>query len=150
MSRRNRLLAAVVVVACTATAAVALNQTPTHPPSFLVARAQAPCAGTPPVFLNGTPITASSIRLASSSAVRMFACGRSVLNLKAYGTTVHGISSRLVITENGNRLYDAQVEGTVSLSIPVPEPGWLLIAFPNALHIPAASRYLQISELRIR
>jgi len=46
-------------------------------------------------------------------------------------------------------VFDEPVAGTVDLTLPMDEPGWLLIAFNNDLNDPPADRNLVIRDLRL-
>ena len=150
MSRRSSLLFILVAVAATAVAAVATSRAPGPPVALASARVPAPCQAGPAVRLDGTPIAHGTVFMAANGAVRLLACRPSTLSFQADGTEAHGVYARLVVSEDGHQLADTQVKGTMSFSIPVPTPGWVLIAFPNDLYDPPADRNLRLSKIALR
>ena len=99
--------------------------------------------------LDGSPITTERSSW-SNGAVRLLACRPSTLSFQAEGSEARDVYARLVVSEDGHQLADTQVTGTMSFSIPVPTPGWVLISFPNDLYAPPADRNLRLSKITLR
>jgi len=147
---RRLSVAGALVAAAVVLASLWLDGRPAEVPELQAAAAPSPCLPTGFLSANGEPVPSlEQVRMNSNSFLRALVCEPSVLSLAAEGTAARGVGARLSVHLGSEPLFDDPVDGTVTLSLPVERPGWLVIAFNNDLYEPPQDRNLVLRDVRL-
>lgn len=87
------------------------------------------------------------VALYRTDAVRLRVCTPGRLQFVARGSTAAGRGPWLVVASGASVLFEGEVAGPRTFDLPLAEPGWLLLAFPNDLAIDGGDRNLWLDDL---